>query len=301
MLLAECAHAGTVCSAGSVVAVMLDSKEENLPPQWEALARTFVRAERVFCFEDDADLPIAGRKFTSQDAQELQLRLLPTRPPHVVGYNLEAVSFPAAIVGGDHFNFCAVSGDRVGILIFDVSGKGPAAALVAARLRSIFRTQTWGNRDVCDVLSRAHDFLCRVLPPAHFVTAIYGILDPKTREFSFARAGHEPLIQVHSQTAEVEIHAPMGLPLGIGDHSEFLEILEKQTIHLDSGDRLLFFTDGLTEARDPEANEFGMERIIDTLLASQGDDISLLRDTVARFCEGEAPHDDLTLLSLSVL
>ncbi|BCM92096.1 phosphoserine phosphatase RsbU [Abditibacteriota bacterium] len=283
--------------------MMSHPEKEVLPPQWEALARTFVQAERIFCFEDDSDLPITARKFSSQDAHELQLRLLPNRPPHVPGYDLVAVSYPAAIVGGDHFNFCPVGGDKVGILIFDVSGKGPPAALVAARLRSIFRTQSWGNRDVRDVLSRAHAFLCRILPPAHFVTAIYGILDPKSRQFSFARAGHEPLLHVHAgqeNTTEVEMHAPMGLPLGVGTHTEFLELLETQTLQLERGDRLLFFTDGLTEARDALANEFGMERIIMTLRASQGDDIPLLCDTVARFCEGQAPHDDLTLLSLSV-
>ncbi len=280
---------------------MSHPKEEELPPQWEALARTFVRAERVFCFEDDEDLPITARKFSPRDAHELQMRLLPTRPPRIAGYNLEAVSFPAAVVGGDHFNFCPVGGDRVGILIFDVSGKGTPAALLAARLRSIFRTQTWGNRDVRDVLVRAHDFLCRVLPPAHFVTAIYGILDPQSRHFTFARAGHEPLLHLHAENGEVEPHAPTGLPLGIGTHAEFLELLEVQTLQLERGDRLLFFTDGLTEARDALDNEFGMDRIVQVLRTSDGDDIPLMCDTVTQFCEGQPPHDDLTLLSLAVL
>lgn len=280
---------------------MPQSKEEALPPQWEALARTFVKAERVFCFEDDGDLPITARKFSPHDAHELQMRLLPARPPRIAGYHLEAVSFPAAIVGGDHFNFCPVGGERVGILIFDVSGKGAPAALLAARLRSIFRTQTWGNRDVRDVLVRAHDFLCRVLPPAHFVTAIYGILDPQSRQFTFSRAGHEPLLHLQAATGEVVPHAPMGLPLGIGTHEEFSELLEIQTLRLERGDRLLFFTDGLTEARDALANEFGLERIIRVLRASDGDDISMLCDTIAHFCQDQPPHDDLTLLSLAVL
>jgi len=268
----------------------------------ESVVESARRAGRIFAFEDERDLPILAREFSPADALELQLHWLPTRPPKIEGFELNAVSFPAALVGGDHFNFMAVGGERVGLLLFDVSGKGAPAAIVAARLRAIFRTQTWGNRDVRDVLGRAHEFLLRVLPPASFVTAIYAVLDPDKRTLTWARAGHEPLMRVTpgKDANAIQLGTASGLPLGIGTREEFLDLLEPQTWHLERGERILLFTDGLTEAQDALRNEFGIERILGTLRDSKDDDISALQSAVTQFVGNAPPHDDLTMLSLAV-
>jgi len=268
----------------------------------ESVVESARRAGRIFAFEDERDLPILAREFSPADALELQLHLLPTRPPKIEGFELNAISFPAALVGGDHFNFMAVGGERVGLLLFDVSGKGAPAAIVAARLRAIFRTQTWGNRDVRDVLGRAHEFLLRVLPPASFVTAVYAVLDPDKRTLTWARAGHEPLIRISPDKNgnHIELGTASGLPLGIGTREEFLDLLEPQTWYLEHGERVLLFTDGLTEAQDVLRNEFGLDRILGTLRDSKDDDISALQSAVTEFVGNAPPHDDLTMLSLSV-
>jgi len=271
-------------------------------PTRESVVESARRAGRIFAFEDERDLPILAREFSPVDALELQLHLLPTRPPKIEGFELNAVSFPAALVGGDHFNFMAVGGERVGLLLFDVSGKGAPAAIVAARLRAIFRTQTWGNRDVRDVLGRAHEFLLRVLPPASFVTAVYAILDPDKRTLTWARAGHEPLMRVTpgKEANLIQLGTASGLPLGIGTREEFHDLLEPQTWHLERGERVLLFTDGLTEAQDALRNEFGIDRILGTLRDSKDDDISALQSAITEFVGNAPPHDDLTMLSLSV-
>jgi len=283
---------------------MLSSGNDSLAssPTHESVAEAARRAGRIFAFEDERDLPILAREFSPSDALELQLRLLPTRPPKIEGFRLDAMSVPAALVGGDHFNFCAVGGDRVGLLLFDVSGKGAPAAIVAARLRAIFRTQTWGNRDVRDVLGRAHEFLLRVLPDASFVTAIYAILDPNARTLTWARAGHEPLLRISPCRGENTVHMGVasGLPLGVGTREEFLDLLEPQMWHLEPGERVLLFSDGLTEAQDALRNEFGIERILGTLRESKDDDISSLQSAVTQFVGNAPPHDDLTMLSLAV-
>jgi len=268
----------------------------------ESVVESARRAGRIFAFEDERDLPILAREFSPADALELQLHLLPTRPPKIEGFRLDAVSFPAALVGGDHFNFMAVGGERVGLLLFDVSGKGAPAAIVAARLRAIFRTQTWGNRDVRDVLGRAHEFLLRVLPPASFVTAVYAILDPEKQTLTWARAGHEPLMRITpgKDANIIQLGTASGLPLGIGTREEFLDLLEPQTWHLEHGERVLLFTDGLTEAQDALRNEFGIDRILGTLRDSKDDDISALQSAVTQFVGNAPPHDDLTMLSLAV-
>ncbi len=263
-----------------------------------------IRGDRIFRFEDADDLPIIARQFSPDDALELQTRLLPTRPPKLEGFSFGAVSVPAAVVGGDHFNFLSAGGDALGLLLFDVSGKGAQAALVAARLRAIFRTQAWGNHDVRDVLTRAHEFLLRVLPPAHFVTAIYAILDPTKKTLTWGRAGHEPLLRISPGLGaggnQIELGTASGLPLGIGTAAEFGDLLEIQTWQLRAGERVLLFSDGLTEAQDVVRNEFGIERILNTLKYSDGDDIAALQSAVANFVGLAPPHDDLTMLSLAV-
>ena len=264
----------------------------------DVLTENIVKAERIFSYEEHDDLPLYGQTFSSRDAHELQLRLLPTKPPKIDGFHFEAISFPAAIVGGDHFNFLSVGGDKLGILIFDVSGKGAEAALIAARLRSIFRMQTWGNRDVKNVMCRANDFLLEVLPPARFVTCIYGILDPRNLTFTFARAGHEPLLLCRDR--KIETVAPIGLPLGIGTPFEFADLLEIRMLKLQRGDRLFFFTDGLTEARNRNSDEFGLERIACELEKSDGRDLARLRASITDWTQGFPPHDDLTMISLTV-
>lgn len=285
---------------------MISSGDDSLASHLAraAQAESARRTGRIFSFEDERDLPILAREFSPADALELQLRLLPTRPPLLEGFRLNAMSVPAADVGGDHFNFCSVGGNHLGLLLFDVSGKGAQAAIVAARLRAIFRTQTWGNRDVRDVLGRAHEFLLRVLPPTSFVTAIYAILDPQKRTLTWARAGHEPLLRIspdeNLENNAIELGTASGLPLGIGTREEFSDLLEPQIWHLQPGERVLLFSDSLTEAQDAMRNEFGLQRILNTLRASDGDDISVLQTAVSTFVGHAPPHDDLTMLSLAV-
>ena len=199
-----------------------------------------------------------------QIARDIQQQLLPDSCPNVPGFEIAARGTSATEVGGDYYDFFWVDDDHLGILVADVSGKGVPAALVVAMIRSAFRAQAPGNTDVRDVLARVNSFITGDLRSNMFVTCVYGILEVSSKRFSWARAGHEPLLVAHPEK-NIDILSPDGFALGIIGAPEFSELLEVETIELHSGDRVLLFTDGLTEAMNSEGEEFGMDRILESL------------------------------------
>lgn len=196
-----------------------------------------------------------------QIARDIQQRLLPDHCPTVPGFEIAARGTSALEVGGDYYDFFWVDDDHLGIVVADVSGKGVYAALVVAMIRSAFRTQAPGNPDVRDVLARVNAFISEDLRRDMFVTCVYGILEISTRRFSWARAGHEPILVAHPEN-NIDVLMPDGFALGLIGSPDFSEMLEVKTIELHSGDRLLMFTDGLTEAMNSQGEEFGMDRIL---------------------------------------
>ncbi|RYX85660.1 GAF domain-containing protein [bacterium] len=207
-----------------------------------------------------------------QIARDIQQQLLPDSCPNVPGFEIAARGTSATEVGGDYYDFFWVDDDHLGILVADVSGKGVPAALVVAMIRSAFRAQAPGNTDVRDVLAKVNSFITGDLRSNMFVTCVYGILEVSSKRFSWGRAGHEPLLVAHPEK-NIDILKPDGFALGIIGAPEFSDLLEIETIELHSGDRLLLFTDGLTEAMNSKGEEFGMTRILETL--NLDDDVDL--------------------------
>ncbi len=199
-----------------------------------------------------------------QIAHDIQQRLLPDRCPNVPGFEIGAYGAAATEVGGDYYDFFEVDSDHLGIVVADVSGKGVHACLVVAMMRSAFRIQAKNNLDVKDVLQSVNDFIGNDLPRDMFITCVYGILEVSTRRFTWARAGHEPLILAHLDDS-TDVLAPAGFALGVLGSPDFDQMLEVNSLILQPGDRILLFTDGLTEAMNAEGEEFGMQRILRVL------------------------------------
>ncbi|BCM91896.1 phosphoserine phosphatase RsbU [Abditibacteriota bacterium] len=219
-----------------------------------------------------------------QIARDIQQQLLPDACPNIPGFEIAARGTSATEVGGDYYDFFWVDDDHLGILVADVSGKGVPAALVVAMIRSAFRAHAPGNTDVREVLAKVNSFITGDLRSNMFVTCVYGILEVSSKRFSWGRAGHEPLLVAHP-AKNIDILKPDGFALGIIGAPEFSDLLEIETIELHSGDRLLLFTDGLTEAMNSKGEEFGMTRILETL--NLDDDIDL-----AGFGEDGQPFAD---------
>ncbi len=266
-----------------------------------------------------------------QIARDIQKHLLPEKCPEVKGFEIAGRATSATEVGGDYYDFVQIDDDHLGIVLADVSGKGVHAALVVAMIRSAFRTQARTTTDVRQVLGGVNDFITEDLPENMFITCVYGVLEISTRTFTWARAGHEPLILAHP-SAPCELMSPDGFALGVIEGADFRDLLEVQTIQLHSGDRILMFSDGLTEAMNSEGEEFGMERILEILEPHEGhngyhvtnqsvrdafatetsvcapdlapdspDDLIELEDAVATHVGDAEQSDDLTMVYLAAI
>ncbi len=212
---------------------------------------------------------------------------------------------PAAEVGGDYYDLLLLSDTRMGVLVADVSGKGTSAALYMAELKGLVLSLSRIYDSPAKLLIEANEILTSTMDPRSFITMTYAVVDTAARTMRYARAGHNPIIQLDSRTGLTRVLTPQGLGLGIDPGQKFEEILEEAEVPLRSGDVFLFFTDGLSEAMNGQAELFGERRLRD-LLEKDGDrDEDALKDAILSavrlFAGGAAQHDDMTLVILKVV
>jgi serine phosphatase RsbU (regulator of sigma subunit)/anti-sigma regulatory factor (Ser/Thr protein kinase) len=228
-------------------------------------------------------------------ARLIQQTLLPRDLPALPGWQLAAYYQPAGALCGDFYDFLYFDDGRLGIVIGDVTDKGVPAALVMATTRSILRSAALSELPPGAVLERTNDLLHLDIPPKMFVTCLYAILDPSTGRLTYANAGHDLPYQRHDNSV-CELRAT-GMPLGLmpGMHYE-----EKETI-LSPGDSILFYSDGLVEAHNPEREMFSfpyLAHLVETY-ATDTSLIEVLLNELTAFTGSDwEQEDDVTLVTL---
>jgi sigma-B regulation protein RsbU (phosphoserine phosphatase) len=236
----------------------------------------------------------------------IQRALQPSKAPKVPGLDFAAWSETYDRAGGDYYDYAELPGDRLAVIIADVSGHGPAAAVVAAMLNAILHAfgANRSGRDTPpspgEVLNFANAQLAAKQIEQSFVTAFLGAWDPSTRTFTYARAGHNPPLLLKSSGAVVWLDAVGSLPLAILDETTYAEHVQP----LDRGDVLVLFTDGIVEAANESREHFGEERLLATLRSANGsaaDIVAALRQAVQNHAGGARSLDDQTLVVLRVL
>jgi serine phosphatase RsbU (regulator of sigma subunit) len=230
-----------------------------------------------------------------QLAMEIQQRFQPTAPPVVPGYELQGISFPCYEIGGDYYDFIRREDGRLVIALGDVSGKGTAAALVMSSLHGAIHAQTGSHDTLVQTISAVNRYLAENIPPNRFVTLFYAELDPDSGALSFLNAGHNPPLIVHS-AGTVEQLASGGLPLGIKADADYRE----GRTHLQMGDVLVIYSDGVTEAASPSGEEFGPTRLYEVVSRNVDASAAGIRDRIesalTKFSQGTQAADDITLV-----
>lgn len=228
-------------------------------------------------------------------ARLIQQTLLPADVPSLAGWELATYYQPARAVGGDFYDFLPLSDGRLGLIVGDVADKGMPAALMMASARSFLRAAARRAASPGQVLEEVNDLLCPDMPHNMFVTCLYAILDPASGRLEYANAGQTlPYRRVNGHVAELEA---TGLPLGVVPDAHY----EENTVKLELGESLLFYSDGLVEAHNPQRQMFSFPRL-ETLVASHPGGVALIDFLLTELADFTGTdweqEDDVTMLAL---
>jgi phosphoserine phosphatase RsbU/P len=243
-------------------------------------------------------------------ARVIQMSLLPRGPLDVPGLAVTALCVPAREVGGDYYDFFRLPGERLGVLIADVSGKGTSAALYMAELKGLVLALSQMYQSPRQLLIEVNRIISEHLDSRSFITMTYAVIDPQRGLMTFCRAGHTPLIFLPGPSLSApaaQVLTPNGMVLGLsidGAAEKFEELLEEERIDLSSGDVIVLYTDGITEAMNLQSDLFGESRLSRIVEEHGHLESGELRERIMREVEafvGEADqHDDMTMILLKV-
>jgi serine phosphatase RsbU (regulator of sigma subunit)/anti-sigma regulatory factor (Ser/Thr protein kinase)/transposase len=239
-----------------------------------------------------------------QVAQEIQQTLLPKQFPEIEGYDIATIYRAAKDVGGDYFDFVWIDEDTLGIIVADVSGKGVPGSLVMTMIRTAMRLEARGNKSAVDILSRVNEFITDDVKRGMFITIFLVVLDSKNRTISFASAGHNPMILYRQEENKTYFLNPRGIPVGINlpEGMSFEDTISSESVKLKKDDILVIYTDGITEAMNPEREQYGMERFLrftkEHARLTPDEFTEKLDEDILSFTNGAEQNDDITLVAI---
>ena len=232
------------------------------------------------------------------EARQIQQRLMPADIPQLAGFRIAGAWNPARITSGDFFDVFALRDGATAVCIADVCGKGMPAAMMTSNLQAAVRSLASSDvpcRELCVELNR---LMCRNFAARGFISFFYAVIESQPKRLTYCNAGHNPPILI-SGNSERRLDLGGGVILGVFDDWHY----DESEVQLRSGDRLLLYTDGITESRNAAGDEFGEHRLIDLLRRFDSSDAAALAEEVlcaARRFSNEHIEDDLTVVSVCV-
>ncbi|MEJ7623021.1 MAG: SpoIIE family protein phosphatase [Pyrinomonadaceae bacterium] len=228
-------------------------------------------------------------------ATEIQQRFQPAGPPIIAGYEFQGISFSCYEIGGDYYDFIERHDGKMLVALGDVSGKGTAAALLMSSLHAAIHGQCAAETPLERTVTSINEYLTENTPSNRFVTLFIAELEPATGDLTFINAGHNPPV-IGRADGRIELLSSGGLPLGLMGFAEY----ETGHANIGPGDVLFIYSDGVSEANNLNEDEFGMDRLTETIRANVARSASGLRDKVEAALSsftGTAPaNDDITLV-----
>jgi sigma-B regulation protein RsbU (phosphoserine phosphatase) len=235
-------------------------------------------------------------------AHEIQRILLPTNAPDVNGYQIAGINVPARTVSGDYYDYVEVDDAHCGVAIADVSGKGVPASLIMAMCRSVLRSQSPTQLSPARVLQAVNAQLYPDIKEDMFISMAYAILDRESSSIIMCRAGHDAPLLYRAKDRSISRINPPGMALGIDSGNVFNRVTGDFSVTLEPDDCLILYTDGITEALNADGDEFGMQRLIDSVVAAADEGaaeiITRLTDDVRAFIGPYPQQDDITLIAI---
>ncbi|MBI5366302.1 MAG: fused response regulator/phosphatase, partial [Planctomycetes bacterium] len=248
---------------------------------------------------DHEDVKIDEREMSR--AKDVQMCLVPKELPPIPEFDL-AVQYKAAQdVSGDYYDVLALPGGKIGLIVADVSGKNISGAMVMVMVRTVFHSVAANSLSPKSTLIEVNKFLVKDIRRGMFVSAIYGVLDPANRALVIASAGHNPPLVWNRTAGFGEMLELPGMAMGVADNWRFEDAIKEETVLFEAGDRIVLYTDGVTEAMSAKDEEFSEKRFLKLVNFHRGADSATLLKEVMKAIEvhrGLAPQsDDITLLT----
>lgn len=235
-----------------------------------------------------------------QIARKVQQSFLPLKTPNVPGLDVFAICKPAFETGGDYYDFIELDDKKLAITIGDVSGKGIQAAFYMTFTKGVLYALCNDYTSSVEVLCRTNKMFRKNAAKGTFISLIFGIFDAEKSLFRFSRAGHNPLLYFNKKEQKLHIYQPEGIAIGMADMNTFSSHISEQSIKMEVGDILIFYTDGMVEAVNTEHELFGEDRLYQLVrkyhdLPSQ-QMVEKIEEHLAEFVNGTDQYDDMTII-----
>ncbi len=235
-------------------------------------------------------------------AKQVQAKLLPSKLDANIDFEISTFTIAADEVGGDYFDSYKISDTKTALIIGDVSGKGTSAAFHMAQMKGVFLALAQLDLSPIDFLNKANLAISSGLDKTSFVTISYFVINSVAKSIDFARAGHVPSLYFNAIENKASYFQNKGLGLGIIRGDKFREYIQQSLVEYKSGDILILYTDGITEAQNDKKEEFGYKRLLNIVEknnSKSGEEIKeIIIEDLYQFCNNESLEDDYSLVVL---